>query len=338
MRLTYSAEQAYYNLINTVAKSYGVRAGQVIESFSVPELMEQRLNEAVQASSAFLQRINVVGVTDVIGQNVVAGVNTGLAKRTDTSSKDRKPDNHELDGIEYRCYVTEFDYMLTYALLDAWSRDKTKLLKIFSNSVTQRMALDRIKIGFYGKTAAKETNRTTNKNLEDVNIGWIKLLETYNATNYLKEGATPGKIKIGSGSGSDFKNLDQLTYDVYSMISEDELTGSEVAIVGRELVANDMNENLAKIDASNKEHIQLLNKSYGTLPAAMVPGFPKKGLLVSDLKNLSIYWQKGSTRRRTIDNAARSRIDNFISSNEAYMLENTKAISGIEADNVEFVK
>ncbi|SUD93283.1 phage major capsid protein, P2 family [Ralstonia mannitolilytica] len=52
-----------------------------------------------------------------------------------------------------------------------------------------------------------------------------------------------------------------------------------------------------------------------------MPYFPAHGLLVTRLDNLSIYYQEGSRRRTIVDNAKRDRIENYESSNDAYVVE-----------------
>ena len=88
---------------------------------------------------------------------------------------------------------------------------------------------------------------------------------------------------------------------------------------------------------TEKSHANTLSKSYGGLQAITVPGFPENGLLVTDPKNLSIYYQSGSVRRATKDEPKRDRIEDYNSSNEAYMIENLQAIAGINAANLTFV-
>jgi len=62
-------------------------------------------------------------------------------------------------------------------------------------------------------------------------------------------------------------------------------------------------------------------KRLGGLPAVQVPFFIPGGVLVTRLDNLSIYYQNGKRRRAIIDNPKRDRIENFESSNDAYVVE-----------------
>ena len=322
-------------LQDAMRQSYGIadNAG-TNEAFAVSEPMEIRLNEEVQASSEFLSRINLLPVTDKSGYALELFVASTLAKRTDTSSKDRVPTASDAPSdIEYTCMLTEFDVSFKYDLLDAWAR-YGDFMERFMKKVYRRIALDRILIGWHGTSAAADTDRSANTALEDVNVGWIKLLELHNPAQYLLE-STQGSGKITLGTSGDYKNLDALVYDIYSMINVASRSGYEVAIVGQNLVAHDMGKALSAYaqQPSEKSHVLVLEKSYGGLPALMVPGFPDTGVIVTDPENLSIYFQEGKTRRQLIDNPKRSRVEDFISSNDAYMIEDPKAIAGLNANN-----
>ena len=56
---------------------------------------------------------------------------------------------------------------------------------------------------------------------------------------------------------------------------------------------------------------------------------------ITRLDNLSIYWQEGTRRRTIVDNAKRDRIENYESSNEAYVVEDHGAMAVVE--NIEIV-
>ncbi|USE39136.1 phage major capsid protein, P2 family [Endozoicomonas sp. SCSIO W0465] len=328
--------QKFSKLQEAMGKAYGVKSTR--NGFAVSEPMETRLNTAIQDSSEFLQRISMIPVTDRKGQAVKIGIYSPLAKRTNVSNKDRTTTPMSPpDGLEYECKLTEFDVSFSYDLLDAWAR-YDNFMELYMQQVYRRIALDRILVGWHGDAIAPETNSTTNPNLEDVNKGWLHLLKANKAEHYLTESST-GSGKITLGESGDYKNLDALVYDVYNLIDDAQRTGSEVAIVGRHLIANDMGKALAKFaqQPTEKAQVMVLDKAYGGLPSITVPGFPDNGVLVTDTENLSLYYQEGKTRRQMADYPKRNRVEDFISSNDAYMIANFDGIAGIEAANVELV-
>ena len=76
--------------------------------------------------------------------------------------------------------------------------------------------------------------------------------------------------------------------------------------------------------------------SHAALPVVDAPFFPEGTVLVTFLKNLSIYWQEGARRRNVIDNPKRDRVENYESSNDAYVIEDYDGIALIE--NIEIVE
>lgn len=323
-----------FNLLQqAMCKSYGIESTK--SAFAVQEPVETWLNSAIQDSSDFLQRITMLPVTDRKGQSLKIGIYSPLAKRTNVSNNDRETTSMEPpDGIEYECKLTEFDISFSYDLLDAWAR-YDNFMELYMQQVYRRIGLDRILVGWHGTSAATETDPDTNVNLEDVNIGWIKLLIDHKPEHYLTE-SSDGTDQITIGNFGDYKNLDQITYDIYTMIDDAQRSGSEMAIVGRHLVANDMGKSLSSFaqQPTEKSQIIVLEKTYGGLPSLIVPGFPDKGIMVTDTENLSLYYQSGRTRRQMSDYPKRNRVEDFISSNDAYMIENLEGIAAIAAGNV----
>lgn len=328
-----STRKKFNQLQQLMCKSYDVQSTK--SAFAVQEPLETMLNSAIQDSSDFLQRINMLPVTDRKGQSLKIGIYSPLAKRTDVDNQDRETTSMQPpDGIEYECKLTEFDISFSYDLLDAWAR-YDNFMDMYMQQVYRRIALDRILVGWHGTSAATETNPVSNPNLEDVNIGWIKLLSDHKPEHYLTESAD-GTGEITIGPFGDYKNLDQITYDIYTMIDDAQRSGSEVAIIGRHLVANDMGKSLSSFaqQPTEKSQVMILEKTYGGLPSISVPGFPDKGIMVTDTENLSLYYQSGRTRRQMADYPKRNRVEDFISSNDAYMIENLEGIAAIAADNV----
>lgn len=328
-----ATKEKFSNLQAAMQKSYGVQSTR--NAFAISEPMETLLNSAIQDSSQFLQQISMLPVTDRKGQAVEIGIYSPLAKRTDVSAKDRETTPMASPGgLEYECKLTEFDVSFSYDLLDAWARFPN-FMELYMNQVYRRIALDRILVGWHGQSAAPSTDSATNKNLEDVNIGWLKLLATHKPEHYLTE-STPLSGEITLGSTGDYKNLDQMAYDIYSLIEIAQRSGGEVAIVGQHLVSHDMGKALA-VQAqrpTEKKEILVLDKAYGGLPSLIVPGFPDKGLLVTDPKNLSLYYQSGKSRRQMADYPKRNRVEDFSSFNDAYMIENLRGIAGVNAEHV----
>jgi hypothetical protein len=75
--------------------------------------------------------------------------------------------------------------------------------------------------------------------------------------------------------------------------------------------------------ATEKNALQVwfAKEAVAGLPTVTVPFFPARGLVVTSYDNLSIYFQTGAVRRAIIDNPKRDRVEEYLSSNDAYVVE-----------------
>lgn len=337
-QLSPQARQTYRALQASVARTYGVTSAS--EEFNVEPTHAQTLNDRITLSSAFLQRINVIPVSEIKGEKVMMGVNGTVTGRTNTDNKDREPRNAlGLDGEGYELFDTHSDVTLKFSTIDAWAKFKD-FAKRYSAAVQRQIGLDRIMIGWHGLEAKADTDRETNPLLQDVNKGWMQIAREQAPQQILIQGKTPGKIQIG-GLG-DYANLDALVFDVSLMIDEEFRDGGDlVAIIGRDLLANDKGKLYAAQGQTptEKERIELAQviATYGGLPSYTCPHFPSKGVVVTSFDNLSIYFQDSSWRRYLLENPKRSRAEDYNSRNEGYVIEQLGKFAGIEAANVEFV-
>ncbi|WP_201195181.1 phage major capsid protein, P2 family [Pseudomonas fluorescens] len=327
----------YAQLQLAIAESYGVELAS--KHFSVDPTIAQELNEAITAKSDFLQRINVIPVTEIKGQKVFLGVSGPVTGRTNTKTTDREAkDASSLDQDTYELSSTESDVGLPYAKIDAWAKFPDFHQK-YSAAVQKQIALDRIMVGFHGTHVAVQTDIVAYPMLQDVNKGWLQQLREQAPQQVLKEGVVgSGKVKLGVGG--DYANLDALVHDTKQMVDERLRDGGDlVAIIGSDLLAADKAKLYAKQGdtPTEKERIEEAQviETYGGLPSFSVPFFPVNAVLVTSWDNLSIYFQDSSWRKQTVDNAKRSRVEDYNSRNEGYVIEQLEKIALTE--NVELV-
>ncbi|SMD00668.1 phage major capsid protein, P2 family [Pseudomonas sp. URIL14HWK12:I5] len=328
--------QMYAAMQVAMAETYGVEV--VTRMFSVEPSIAQELNDAITAKADFLQRINILPVTEIKGQKVFLGTSGPVTGRTNTKTTDREAkDASALDQDSYELSSTESDVSLAYAKIDAWAKFPDFHQK-YSAAVQKQIALDRIMVGFHGTHAAAQTDMTQYPLLQDVNKGWLQQAREQVPAQVLKEGAVAGKVTMGVGG--DYANLDALVHDTKQMIDERVRDGGDlVAIIGSDLLAADK----AKLYTSQgstpteKERIesQQVIATYGGLPAFSVPYFPVNAVLVTSFDNLSIYYQDTSWRKQTVDNPKRSRVEDYNSRNEGYVIEQLEKIALTE--NVEVI-
>lgn len=312
----------------------------VVEKFTVVPSVQQTMEERVQNSSEFLKLINFEFPIEQQGEKIGVGIDSTIAGRTDTSTKERDPsDPTALYANSYFCRQTNYDSQIPYSRLDAWAHKKN-FQPLIRDSILKRKALDRILIGFNGTYAAKDTDRATYPLLQDVNIGWLQKYRNEAPERVMKE-VVPGSGKVIIGKKGDYKNIDALVLDTKDTLIDEVFAESAdlVVICNRNTLAekyfpivNDADTNTEKVAGK----ILVSSKTIGGLLTMAVPGFPKGKLFITSLDNLSIYIQLNSSRRAIIDNPKRDRVENFESDNEDFVVEDYR--SGCLIENIEFAQ
>lgn len=297
--------------------------GDTSTKFSATPSVQQTLETKMQESSDFLTRINVVGVAEKQGEKVGVGVGSTIASNTDTRDKDRETqDPHETDANGYNCQQNNFDTHLRYATLDMWAKFRDFQVRV-RDSILKRQALDRMLIGFNGIEYQANSDRAKNPLLQDVNIGWLQKYRN-DAKQRVLDNVTDNAIRVYQGG--DYANLDALVYDAIANLIEPwyRQDPSLVAIVGRGLLHDKyfpvINQNHAPTETLAAD-VVVSQKRLGGIPAATVPFFPEDKIMITSFDNLSLYYQEGARRRMIIDNPKRDRIENYESSNDAYVVE-----------------
>lgn len=324
--------------VQAVAKQNGV--DDATEMFNVSPNGTQRIIAVIRESNWFLKRINIISVKNQSGEAIGLGVTGMIAGRTDTSGdKERKPKDHSgLSSMPYMCEQTNFDTALRYAKLDAWAHMKN-FAKIVSSQTREQIDANKITIGWFGESVAKDTNPQANPNGEDVNKGWFQAMRDHNPDRLITEKVEgSGEIKIGEGG--DYINLDVAVLNVKNLLHPAcENDSNLVAIIGSDLLAYEKAKfyeahGNTPTEKSKVEEKQVIG-TYGALPAVNVPGFPSTGIMVTSYDNLSIYIQEDSVRRSVgKKNDAKDQVENFECMNMAYVIEKLEKVAALEFKNV----
>ena len=317
----YSQRQAELN---------GVPIHHVNTHFAIAPSVSQTLENKVQESSEFLKQIGIFPVSEQEGEKLGLGVGGPVSSTNAGSTVRRDPRSVQtLDSDKYRCEQTNFDTYITYAQLDMWAKFPDFQQRI-TNQLVNRRALDRIMVGFNGTSHADKSDLTANPLLQDVNIGWLQKYRA-NAPQRVMSGVTltsrdeSNKI-IGKG---DYSNLDALVYDATtSLLDEWYKTAPDlVVITGRNIMTareypliNGISDNNPNSEALAGQLI-VSRKSINNLPTLIAPFFPEHAMLVTSLRNLSIYWQEEKQRRMLKEEPEFNRISTYESSNDAYVIE-----------------
>lgn len=326
-----ATRQKFEAYTSRIALLNGVAAATVM--FSVSPSVQQTLEKKIQDSSALLGRINLVPVTEQEGEKLGLGVSGPVAGRTDTSGNNKRQtrDVSTLDGHGYRCEQTNFDTHIKYGTVDAWAKFPN-FETMIRDAIVQQQALDRITIGWNGTHVAATTDLIAYPLLQDVNIGWLQHIRTLAPANHLYRinTAAPGdppvwRNEVRVGPGGDYANLDALVFDAIQLLEPwFREAGDLNAYVSRELM-HDKYFPIVNQDQKPTETLAaqtvVAQKTMGGLTASSEPNFPAATILITSDKNLSIYWQDGKRRRHLRDAPESNRIENYESSNDAYVVE-----------------
>ena len=326
----------YAALQKAFAKTY--KASEESNYFTIEPSAAQSINEMITAKSDFLERINIVPVSQIIGEKVMLGVTGPVTGRTNINISDREPkDFSSLESNTYELFPTESDVGLPWVKIDAWAKFPD-FHKRYSAAVQKQIALDRMMIGFRGTHCAVQTNIETYPMLEDVNKGWLQQAREKVPGQVLSQGLEAGIIRLGEGG--DYANLDALVYDTKRSIDDNLRDDSDlIAIIGSDLLAHDKAVLYAKQAGTptEKERIESAQvvSTYGGVPSFSVPFFPVNAVLVTSWDNLSIYYQDTSWRVLMQENPKRNRVEDYNSTNECYVIEQFGKIA--LAENIELV-
>lgn len=325
-------------LFNQLKKDTATDNGvaDVSEKFDLSPSAEQTLVDQLTESAGFLGEINLAGVTEANGQKLGLGVGSPIASRTPTKDEDRQTEYvGNLTDDEYACKQTNFDTHIDYRTMDAWAKFPD-FRRRYRQAVVKRVALDRIMVGWNGTNAANKTDKDTNPLLQDVNVGWLEKVRTKapaRLMGYDSDGAANDNT-YNVGIGGNYGTLDAIAFDVMSSLLDAWHHGSDdlVLILGRELWVHHgltlYNDNKAATER-NALQTWFANELIAGLKTVTVPFFPARGLVITSYDNLSLYYQSGSVRRAIIDNPKRDRVEEYFSSNDAYVVEDYGKFGGV---------
>lgn len=324
----------FYSFLRNVANYYGTDVDALIrgESFALEVPKAAELGENIQQRSEFLKSINLDYVTDLSGYK--------LRGATEKSITGRKKDGRYLARLDhtqgkYQLAETDSGIIVPWAMFDNFARFGDRLAALYAEFVQTQIALDQLKVGWYGKSVAENTSAV---DMSDVNKGWMQLAREERPENVMKDGATVGKIKI-FGEGADFENLDHLAAELKNGIDLRHRDRNDlVFLVGADLIGKEA-------ELINKAHgltptekavlgSQNLLGSFGGMRGIVPPNFPARGAVVTTLSNLSIYVQDASVRRSYRNDEDRKGIVDSYYRNEGYVVEDAGLFTAIEFENV----
>lgn len=320
--------QEYFSALAEAAGAVDVR-----EQFSITPVMETSLRQAILHSNSFLTLISHQPVDQLTGQVIDVG-DGGLA----TGRKENARFYAEFDqsGNTYQLTETDSGAFITWATLSQWANSggKGEWVKLMNNAITRNFALDMMRVGFYGTSAAKNTDPAANPMGQDVNKGWLAIVKE-KAPDQVNAAAQLDSTGKTAGA---YKNLDSLVSDlinttIHEIHAEDP---DLIVMIGRNLVAAEQYRLLeSAVVPTEHKAAQQLAKTIAGKKAYTPPFFPPNMVWVTNLKNLQILTQKGTQHREAKNVGDRKRFETQYLRWEGYAIGNFHKFAAIE--NVEIV-
>jgi len=294
-----------------------------------PNDVQRLFEKAVEDGSTFLGKINAnVSVVEMVGEKIGLFVSGLVAGRTDTSGTAERQARslHSLEKFGYALKQTNADVALKYNIIDQWKHVSNGVFaERYASAIRMAVINDRLRIGWYGTSAAATTNPATNPLGQDVNIGWFQKVRN----------EAPAQIdddEITVGAGGDYANLDAMVRALKDSIDVVFRNDPRLRVlIGSNLISLAENKfyEAGGEKPSEKRHLDggRLLDTYGGLPSETPPFFPENAVMITFHSNLSIYRQEGTWRRHIIDNPKKDQIEDFNAFNEDYIVEEYRAIS-----------
>ncbi|WP_298606915.1 phage major capsid protein, P2 family [uncultured Thiothrix sp.] len=321
----------YNDYRRIVAQVNGVEDAR--EMFTVAPPIAQSMEDTIREEAGFLDRIGSQTVINMKGETIGLDIGSTVASVTKTSGTTEEREPVEVVSLEktneYEVDQVDFDTAIRYSTLDQW-RVYPDFAERYARQLARQIGRDRIMIGWHGEgRAALKSDRVVNPRLQDVAKGWLAKISEF----------APDRIHtdpLTLGTAGDYKNLDALVYDlIENKMAEHHREDTDlVCIVGRRLLHDKylglMNDNNA---ATERIALDVLfsTRQVAGMPAIVVPFFPADGILVTRLDNLSIYTQEGSLRRLMRERPEKNRVEDFMSQNMDYVIEDYTCLAQVAA-------
>ena len=312
-----------------LAQAYGVDS--VEHQFSVTAPMETKLKKALLESVEFLSMVTTMQVDQLKGQVVKVG---NLSIATGRKSNARFTSGQGVDGHTYELTETDSCAALTWALLSTWANagDQQQFMKLMKQNATQRFALDMLRVGFNGTSAAANTDPATNPLGQDVNKGWHQIVKDNDAGQIVTE-----DMYFDPDGSGDYKTLDAIVTELKNTLIHESLRNDPrlVVLVGSDLIAASQTHMMNAADKPSEQvAAQKMDKSIGGMRAYTPPFFPGKRIVVTMLSNLHIYTQKGTMQRKSENVEDRKQYEDKYWRNEGYAIEEFKAYAAVDEANM----
>jgi P2 family phage major capsid protein len=298
--------------------------------FALTAPMEQALRQVLLESTDYLGLITMADVDETQGQVVDVG---SSALFTGRKSDGRFIRRIGVDGNQYALKETDSCVALAWDLLSIWANTggNEQFMQLVNAFTTKAFALDILRIGWNGTSAAADTDYTANPLGQDVNKGWHKIAKEFNG------GAQVITTAVTLGTGGDYVSLDAMAADLINTKIPQEFRDDPrlVVHVGADLVAAEQYRLYQAADKpTEKIAAQLLANSIAGRKAIIPPFMPGKRMVVTIPANLQVLTQRNTRQRKVEFVEDRKQYENKYLRNEGYALGYRELYAAIDESAV----
>ena len=334
MNLTKVALACVMAYSSQLAKAYDTPDAS--KQFAVTGPMETKLRAAILDSVEFLKLITLMDVDQIKGQVVSVG-NTGIA--TGRSASGRFTTGQGVDGNDYELKETDSCAFVPWATLAVWANAGTEreFMRLMSENATMRFALDILRVGFNGTSAAATTDPVANPLGQDVNKGWHQLVKEKAPDQVMTDPIYFNPDETGVLAAGEYKTLDAIVTEIKLTLIPEQFRNDPrlVVLVGSDLIAAAQIKLMNQADKpSERVAAQMMDKSIGGLRAYTPPFFPGKRIVVTMLQNLHCYTQKGTRSRKSENVEDRKRWEDKYWRFEGYAVDEYLAYGAVDESAV----
>lgn len=174
MNMTPEAQKLVNQYISELQKTFSDCGKSSDRFFSLTEPRSIALRKALLESTEFLSFITCMDVPHPQGQVVTVGEST---LRTGRVKSGRFAKGSGIKGNEFKLVETDSCCVITWEQLAIWANagSPQEFFNLMNSAAVTNFALDMLRIGFNGKTAAENSDPESHPNGEDVNIGWHEI-------------------------------------------------------------------------------------------------------------------------------------------------------------------
>lgn len=325
-----------------IADEYGAPGGDASVLFTVEEpAVQQRLDTAIQESSDFLKRVNMVGVPDLKGEKLEMDIKGPVSGRVARRGPRPKKDPVNIDASRYELNEVQRDVEITWRRLDTFKGSFRDFYKKWRTLVVKQRAHDILMTAWNGQFVNPITDLEAYPELQDNAIGWIQQVMNHAPEKILglKQDGSADEIRVGPGAGDNgFENMDELVMALNGLIHKTQRGRSDIhAICGDDLVTDSYLKMYASfVEPEQKPMIDLYitGNRFGRRPIAESAHFPQRGVFLTPFKNLSRYTQLGSLRMKVKDDDESMALFDYYYAYEDFPVEMFETVAAVNPDSI----